>query len=122
MSSLIDLNSTVFRLAEVINSDWTFRATTWSKKGAPIRMNDFGTILVQNSFQEEDLEWAVSVAPTFVCPGSWRMSHIMKALGAFHSSTAASKNGWNKDIPFGLTDHIVRIKNIRGIITTFRGV
>lgn len=59
-------------------------------------------------------------APVFTVPDHWTMAHVMKALGAFKSVGDAKRNGWDKPIEEGHTDHQCRIDRLRGVVLTFR--
>lgn len=90
---------------------------------------DFCTVLV--GFDEiEDARWHTLMcetadletrrAPIFTAPKSWTMAHILKALGAFKSVSDAKRNGWDKPIPEGFTDHRCRIDRLKGVVMTVR--
>ena len=49
-------------------------------------------------------------------PLGWRMPQIMKLIGAFPSASQAAKNGWNKDIPAGFSEHVVKVGKAKGVI------
>ena len=57
----------------------------------------------------------------WTCPRSWRMPQVLRAIGAFASASEASKNGWNKEVPVGFSQHIFRINKIRGVLTIVKG-
>lgn len=49
-------------------------------------------------------------------PAGWKMAHVMKALGCFPSVSAARKNGWPQDIPFGWSEFRIKHSKVRGTI------
>lgn len=49
-----------------------------------------------------------------------RFPQIVRALGAFSSASDAKRNGWDKDVPWGLTIHPIRINRVRGEIIIHR--
>lgn len=53
---------------------------------------------------------------------NWMMPQLLKALGVFESVSQASKNGWNKTIPFGFSEHIVKHSKVKGIICIWKGI
>lgn len=59
-------------------------------------------------------------APVFTVPSTWRMPHVMKALGCFKSNGEAAKNGWNKDIVEGMTLHTFKLAHSKWAFTTFK--
>lgn len=80
---------------------------------------DFANIFVGTEPSQEDLElFGIDKGTiTIIVPSEWRWPQLAKMLGMFDSSTQASKNGWNKDIPKGFSQEEVRINKIRGIVT-----
>ena len=117
----INLTNTQFQLKSVVDSNWNFTCLIW--KNGVISMPDFGTVLVEGHFTEEDIEWVIGESsPIFLCPPEWRMPQLLRALGAFESATGAAKNGWDREIGKGLVDNQIRINKIKGIITTFKGI
>lgn len=54
--------------------------------------------------------------PLFAAPASWKFPQLLKALGAFPSTSQAFKNGWNKDIPEGFSSIAFRINRQKCII------
>lgn len=123
MQKPINLAETKFLLAEVMSSSWPHKVDT-HVKGKWSRVTDFGTIFIDCE-PTSDLAQLITgsdAAPLFTAPDSWRMPHIMKALGAFPSASEAGKNGWNKDIPFGLSEHHFRLAKCFGSIHIFRAV
>ena len=94
---------------------------TYDAKGCRI---DFGTVFIvpdeiPDGFVADILVLEEGGA-TFVAPPTWRMPHLLKALGAFESVSQAMKNGWNKDIPAGFSQHTVRIAKTKGCITIIK--
>ena len=59
-------------------------------------------------------------SPVFTVPSTWRMPHVMRALGAFKSAGEASRNGWNKDIEEGMTLHTFKLAHSKWVFTTFK--
>ena len=119
---IIDLENTVFNFSEIVNM--IEDTTSIFVRGNPRTFKDFGTVLV-GTFSEEELTdldgWVITPpAPVFSAPAKWRMPQLLKALGAFKSSSAASRNGWNKDIEEGFSQHLVRIKKVKGALTIFK--
>jgi hypothetical protein len=55
-----------------------------------------------------------------IANASWRMPQLLKAIGAFDSTTTAAKNGWNKDIPFGYSEHKIKHSKVRGVIALWK--
>jgi len=49
-------------------------------------------------------------------PVASRMPQVMKMLGCFPSASQASKNGWNRDIPAGFSEHAIKTGKVRGVI------
>ena len=95
---------------------------TREAKGARV---DFGTVFIvpdemPDVFVADILDMEEDGVPIFVAPVSWRMPQILKALGAFESSSQAAKNGWNTDVPCGFEQHTVRISNTKGSLVTFK--
>lgn len=111
---MIDLESTVFSMKEIVHelpATWAFS----SKKF--VSCADFGTIFIGNVLDEDkEMSLPQPGAPVFSAPKDWRMPHLLKALGAFPSTSQASKNGWNMDIPEGCSSFIVRIAKVKGEI------
>jgi hypothetical protein len=94
---------------------------TYDAKGC---RSDFGTVFIvpddcPDVFVADILNMEEG-APIFVAPAGWRMPQILKALGAFESTSQAAKNGWNKDVPSGFSQHTVRISHTKGCITLFK--
>lgn len=140
--SLINLDSTVFEFKTVVGE---LPRCNFFVKGALKRLTDFGSVFliepeVVSLLTPSDIELITSIhcpndkqnpelphgnlsgvdlpsGPHFQAPHTWRMPQVLKALGAFKSSTAAAKNGWDLDIAEGVSDFQVRINNIKGVIT-----
>lgn len=119
----IQLENTVLDFSALVSS---LPIETYFVKGKPTGMVDFGTLVIHEdeSLSEENWNFINEVhsidehmSPVFLAPWSWRMPHVVKALGAFSSTSAAMKNGWNLDVPMGISEHPVRINKIRGVIT-----
>ena len=126
---LVNENITDEEIGQIVSASGNERRVTIfdpKVKGERIVLPDFGTFFVgyetskQNEADEifsmihgeDDAAWIV--------PPSFKMAHLMKRLGLFPSVGQAMKNGWNMDIPFGFSQHIVRINRIRGILTVFK--
>lgn len=138
--SLINLESTVFEFKTVVSE---LPRCNFFIKGQVKRLTDFGSVFliepeVMNLLTPGDIEFITSIhqptieekpelpfdklvelpsGPHFKAPHTWRMPQVLKALGAFKSSTAAAKNGWDFDIPEGVSEFQIRINNIKGVIT-----
>ncbi len=120
MKALINLESTIFDFKKIIDD------LPMGRNNKLLQMKDFGTIFVGGieKVPAEDLDWiereVVMDAPAFFVPESWRMPQIIKSLGAFPSATAAAKNGWNIDVPFGFSEHMVRVNKMKGFFWVWR--
>jgi hypothetical protein len=124
----IDLETTVFDFTALVNeNDETTRFL--DKTGKVQNLSDFCTVLVGwdkitdprwKTMIVEILELESRKAPIFFVPESWRMAHIMRALGAFTSVGEARRNGWDLSIEEGLNDHVCRIRKVRGVVSVFR--
>lgn len=96
----------------------------WLTNDAKGCRTDFGTVFIvpdeiSDPFVADVLDQEEGGA-TFVAPSAWRMPNLLKALGAFESVSQAMKNGWNKDVPTGFSQHTVRIAKTKGCITIFK--
>lgn len=118
----INLDGTVFEFKTVVSA---LTQRNFFIKENLRRAVDFGTIFMVDETllplpQEfvELIEECCSApdCPLFSAPIGWRMPHVLRALGAFSSASAASKNGWDKDVPEGYSEHPVRIANVKGVI------
>jgi len=119
----INLDGTVFEFKTVVMD---LPQQQFFVKGHCRNMVDFGTVIVidpdvQDQITRKRVKFiedymASPKSPLFSAPIGWRMPHVLRALGAFKSATAASKNGWDLDIPEGYSEHQVRIANVKGII------
>ena len=128
MKTWIDLEKTVFDFPRIVGEHLE-TCTVWDASGRLIRVSDFATVIVGWG-QISDVRWQESIistleletrqAPIFTAPEGWRMAHVLKALGAFASVGEAKRNGWDKEIPEGVTDHVCRIRKVKGAILTFR--
>lgn len=119
----IQLSETVFEFKDVVHD---LKTETFLLKDKLKVLADFGTVLVFDpailplSKELEGSVFATSVeegSPLFEAPVEWRMPQLMRSLGAFKSASAASKNGWNFDIPEGFSQHSVRINKVKGCLT-----
>lgn len=135
---LINLDSTVFEFRNVVGD---LPKCNFFIKGNVKKLTDFGSVFlidpeVIDLLTPDDIELIASLhrpmnqqlvdgllveevptGPHFKAPHSWRMPQVLKALGAFKSSTGAAKNGWDFDIPEGVSEFQIRINNIKGVIT-----
>lgn len=128
MKTWVDLEKTVFDFSTTVKKNEE-TCTVWDASGKLIRVADFATVLVGWG-QVTDERWRESIlsmlalevrqAPIFTAPEGWRMAHILKALGSFASVGDAKRNGWDKEVPEGVTDHICRIRKVKGAVLTFR--
>lgn len=120
----INLENSGFRLGEVIGTSWEPNIDLFHKEKW-VRLKDFGTILIGrdpfNAFNRRACNLD-STAPIFLAPESWRMPQVLKALGAFASAGDAARNGWNKDIDSGMSQHVFKLNRILGCITIFKVV
>lgn len=145
--TLIDLNNTVFEFKTVVGDlprcKFVLKGKT-EKECKPREFTDFGSVFlidpqVVDLLTPEDIEFIAEdhkplekkkledsddfelvelpSGPHFKAPHTWRMPQVLKALGAFKSSTAAAKNGWDLDIEEGFSQFQIRINNIKGVIT-----
>ena len=140
--TLIDLNNTLFEFKTVVGD---LPRCNFFIKGNVKKLTDFGSVFlidpeVVGSLTSSDIDLIASLhrptiqqnpdlvedgllveeiptGPHFRAPHSWRMPQVLKALGAFKSSTAAAKNGWDLDIEEGVSEFQIRINNIKGVIT-----
>lgn len=128
MKAFIDLEKTVLDFPTILGANEE-TSTVWDSSGRRILVADFATILV--GFDRiTDERWRESVAatleletrkaPIFTAPETWTLAHVMKALGAFGSVGEAKRNGWVAGIEEGMSEHVCRIRKIRGAVTTFR--
>jgi len=52
----------------------------------------------------------------------WTMAHVMHTAGIFPSVTSAKKQGWNKPIPAGFSEHTVGKRKVQVfILNNFEG-
>lgn len=81
----------------------------------------------------QDERWALSSArtleitedialrsPVFLAPSTWRLAHVVHALGAFKSVGEAKRNGWDKDVAEGLDFYSVRFAHVKYVFTVYR--
>lgn len=97
-------------------------------QGKLVSFSDFGVVFVGNdcltAFSKPFWEATCGVEDTDIlwhAPHTWRMPVLLKTLGAFPSTSQASKNGWNLDIPIGFEQFVIRINKVRGVLTTVKG-
>lgn len=118
---LIDLENTVFDLGDIIH---TLPDTYAFRKGKFVCVKDFGTLFldvdhIPNGCME--MSMPQPGAPRFIHSEWTHISQVVKALGAFESTTQARKAGWDFEIPLGCSSHIVKIRKMRGEIWIHRG-
>jgi hypothetical protein len=75
---------------------------------------------MKNWICQSILEVDKSKAPVFFCPWEWKWAKLLGALKVFPSVGEAKRNGWDRDIPWGLEDAVVRVRKQRGILTVFK--
>jgi len=124
----INLAETVFDFPKVVGENDEV-CLIRDASGRMVQVADFATVIVGWD-QIVDERWRESVvatldletrrAPIFTAPEGWLMAHVLKALGGFASVGEARRNGWDKPIETGMTDHVCRIRKIRGCVTTFK--
>lgn len=122
MRTPINLETTVFDLATVVATleDDDTRFLTVESKGKRSKMLDFGSIICGFPACHWSVQWFLKESPAtvntfFSIPEGWRMPQVLKALGAFKSAGEAKRNGWDKDVPDGWSQHICRIGHVRGV-------
>lgn len=119
---LTDISRTSFDWATMIHE---LPDTCAFRKGKLICVKDFGTVLIDPQFLPKDwrdMSLPQPGAPLFCAPSTWtNISQVMKALGAFKSTTQARKAGWDFEIPLGCSSHVVKIAKMRGEIWIHRG-
>lgn len=117
---VIDLENTVFDPSQVIEDLPTtleFKGGTPGKTDQLRPFRDLGTVFIGNIPKEDkDMSLPQKGAPVFTAPEHWRMPQLLRALGAFKSATAASKNGWDMDIPEGISHFLVKIRKVKSEI------
>lgn len=98
-----------------------------SRRGGLIKLADFGVVVVgwdnptvDARWKDDIAEWLLDEAPVMSAPESWRMPQILRAIGAFKSAGEAARNGWNLDVPDGLSQHTLRLHKVKGVLTVFR--
>jgi hypothetical protein len=128
--SAINLADTSFVLSSLVGTDWEPQTSTLFK-GRWSRVNNFGTLLIgwdeHDPFVRDVCGLDVSAsstppAPVFCCPDTWRMPQILRALGAFQSAGEASRNGWNRDVPEGFSEHFFKLNRIPGSLCVFKKI
>jgi len=108
----LDLDKAPISLGEFVDK---LPQTCAFRKGELVKVQDFGTVFIGNP-PHQDISTPQSGAFVFSAPKEWRMSHLLKALGIFSSSSQAAKNGWGFDIPSGCSSHLVRANKVLGEI------
>lgn len=131
MSSWINLADTVLDFSAVV-SKIEDTASILSKDGTGLVKTSHACTVLTEDFLTlpEDTQECLKAAfelenpgsPVFLVPVSWRLPHVLKALGAFKSSSEAAKNGWNKDIEEGFSQHLVRLGHAKRLVSVFRPV
>lgn len=131
MRSLIDMEKTGFDLSVFVTSDVEKQfVTSLTQEGKQIKAPEFAMIVPGwNQLADQEMkDWVLTSlfevdqfrAPIFFCPWDWRWSKILAALKVFPSAGEAKRNGWDKEVEWGLTDGVVRIKKQRGILTIWK--
>lgn len=115
----ISLESTTFQItSEIVNKLPT--AMCWVK-GKPTQLVDFGTVIVGEVDQVPDFVFSGEPGELrFMVPDHWRLCHVLAALKAFPSVGQARKNGWDKEIPEGMSQFVFRLNKVKGSITTWK--
>lgn len=123
MRTPINLESTVFDMTAVVTTleDDDERFLTISHKGKFTKMVDFGSVIIGPSGNDPQVSWFLEESPRtvntlFAAPVTWDMGQLVRALGAFKSAKDARRNGWDKQVPEGFSQHVVRIGHVRGVI------
>jgi hypothetical protein len=49
------------------------------------------------------------------------MAHLMHRSGAFDSNGSARRNGWNKPVPHGFSEHVIAKRRVVVILNVFDG-
>jgi len=129
MKTWIDLSATVFDLSAVA-SKITDRIQVLTKDKTGLLWMSHACTVITGWESLTDERWRDSIlqtldllepqSPVFTVPTTWRMPHVMKALGAFKSNGDAAKNGWNKDIEEGMTVHTFKLAHSKWAFTTFK--
>jgi hypothetical protein len=115
---MIDLPTTNMNFSELVPSLSDLFVDVWRTDKLE-RFNEF--CVVFHGWENVSPEWKAHAIDTFfagngnrvvslAAPKEWRMPQVLKALGAFAS---------DKEVPEGLTPHIVRIAKVRGVVWTF---
>jgi hypothetical protein len=124
---MIDLPTTNMNFSELVPSLSDLFVDVWRTDKLE-RFNEF--CVVFHGWENVSAEWKAHAIDTFFAgngnrvvglsaPKAWRMPQVLKALGAFASTGEARRNGWDREVPEGLTPHIVRIAKVRGVVWTF---
>jgi len=98
------------------------------KRGGLVKLPDFGVVvvgwdagpMVDNRWKEDIAGWLFDESPIMSAPESWRMPQILRTIGAFKSAGEAVRNGWNLDVPEGLSQHTLRLFKVKGVLSVFR--
>lgn len=129
MHTWIKLAETVFNLLTMVNNIEDTVPVMAKDGTGTVKMPHVCTIITEDFFLlpeetqaviREALELENPLSPVFVVPKPWRMPQVMKALGVFKSTGEASRNGWNKDIEFGISVHSCKMNHAKRWFTTFR--
>jgi hypothetical protein len=112
---IINLQNTVFEFTpEIVNN---LPSNFCWFKGKPTPFSDFGIVILTPENCEIP-NWVLKQNDSreliFFGSLNWKLAHVVHAFGIFNSIGQARKNGWDKDIEFGLTQHMVRINKVRG--------
>ena len=116
----INLENTKFDMKAVVDK-LPFSSVFF--KGKVAKLPDFGCVLVHDVDIPDDLMELIKEisinpeSPVFLAPVRWRLPNVLKAVGAFESTSQARKNGWDDDIDEGMTEVVIRIAKRRGVLT-----
>jgi hypothetical protein len=124
---MIDLPTTRYELFEACSEPFGSFVDVWRTDRLE-RFNEF--CVVFHGWETVSPEWKAHAIECFfagngnrvvalAAPKAWRLPQVLKSLGAFASTGDARRNGWDRDVPEGLTPHIVRIAKVRGVVWTF---
>jgi len=128
--AFISLESTVFDfgllVAEAFNRP-SMQVLDPKGRGL-VKLPDFGVVVVgwdslplaDARWKDDIAGWLFDEAPVMSAPGSWRLPQILRAIGAFKSAGEAARNGWNLDVPEGLSQHTLRLCKVKGVLSVFR--
>lgn len=118
---MIDLEKTRFQITSQI-MEYLPTTLAWIKN-KPVSLVDFGTVVIPCENQPvPDFVFSKNRGElVFHAPQHWKLCHVVAAMNAFSSVGQARKNGWNRNIPFGMSQHVFRINKTRGSVTIWKG-